>query len=219
MATNPFALIFVLPSLHAWLWLPQVRYRRSGFARRRAGHRPRRAAPPPRSVRLALRARRGRALVRRRLVALGYVPLPSFLIGLAWLAAGGQLAALSAGGTRPYLSARERPPRGPIREVVRRLLSAALGRGRERRKAARASRQVPDRAPLELLLAGRNEDERVRAGGTRDHVRVLALTGLELDLAATRPATRTDELRSRAGRTHASGQPAELEARSGSAAP
>src|SRR5262245_31237177 len=28
VATNPFALIFILPSLHAWLWLPQVRYAR-----------------------------------------------------------------------------------------------------------------------------------------------------------------------------------------------
>ncbi|HZC29437.1 MAG TPA: M28 family peptidase, partial [Gaiellaceae bacterium] len=27
VATNPFALIFLLPSLHAWLWLPQVRAR------------------------------------------------------------------------------------------------------------------------------------------------------------------------------------------------
>ena len=27
VATNPFALIFVLPSLHVWLWLPQVRAR------------------------------------------------------------------------------------------------------------------------------------------------------------------------------------------------
>ena len=27
VATNPFALIFLLPSLHAWLWLPQVRRR------------------------------------------------------------------------------------------------------------------------------------------------------------------------------------------------
>jgi hypothetical protein len=25
VATNPFALLFLLPSLHAWLWLPQVR--------------------------------------------------------------------------------------------------------------------------------------------------------------------------------------------------
>src|SRR5207244_10418067 len=27
VGTNPFALVFVLPSLHAWLWLPQVRGR------------------------------------------------------------------------------------------------------------------------------------------------------------------------------------------------
>ena len=26
-AVNPFALVFVLPSLHAWLWLPQLRFR------------------------------------------------------------------------------------------------------------------------------------------------------------------------------------------------
>src|SRR5262249_37653833 len=27
-ATNPFALVFLLPALHAWLWLPQVQSRR-----------------------------------------------------------------------------------------------------------------------------------------------------------------------------------------------
>jgi len=27
VATNPFALILVLPSLHAWLWLPRVQSR------------------------------------------------------------------------------------------------------------------------------------------------------------------------------------------------
>src|SRR5207237_492872 len=30
-ATNPFALVFVLPSLHAWLWLPQVQTRHPGL--------------------------------------------------------------------------------------------------------------------------------------------------------------------------------------------
>ena len=39
VATNPFALIFVLPSLHAWLWLPQAHDSEPGRARRalRAG--------------------------------------------------------------------------------------------------------------------------------------------------------------------------------------
>jgi hypothetical protein len=68
-----------------------------------------------------------------QLVALGYVPLPSIAIGLAWLAAAGQLAAVSAGRYAPYPSARERPPRGPIRELVRRLLLLVLNRGREPR--------------------------------------------------------------------------------------
>jgi hypothetical protein len=67
-----------------------------------------------------------------QLVALGYVPLPSILIGLAWLGAAGQLAAVSAGRYAPSPSARERPPRGPVRELVRQLLLLILSRSRER---------------------------------------------------------------------------------------
>jgi hypothetical protein len=67
-----------------------------------------------------------------QLAALGYVPIPSIAIGLAWLAAAGQLAAVNTGRYAPYPSARERPPRGPIRELVRRLLLLLLNRGRER---------------------------------------------------------------------------------------
>jgi Peptidase family M28 len=133
VATNPFALIFVLPSLHAWLWLPQVRYRPIWI----------------RGAVLALGLVGPLLLVGSfawrfelgadapwyvaQLVALGYVPLPSIAIGLAWLAAAGQLAAVSAGRYAPYPSARERPPRGPIRELVRRLLLLVLNRGREPR--------------------------------------------------------------------------------------
>ena len=36
------------------------------------------------------------------LVAIGYVPLPSVAIGLAWLAAAGQLTAIAAGRYAPY---------------------------------------------------------------------------------------------------------------------
>src|SRR5204863_271061 len=66
-ATNPFALLFVLPSLHAWLWLPQLRAapvwarapppaaRPRRVARARARRRPRRerscASPGPRALR------------------------------------------------------------------------------------------------------------------------------------------------------------------------
>jgi hypothetical protein len=138
VATNPFALIFVLPSLHAWLWLPQVRHHRrwvrgvvlavgltgpllllGSFA-----------------WRFELGADAPSYLVH--LLALGYVPVPSIAIGLAWLAAAGQLTAVSAGRYAPYPSARERPPRGPLREVVRRIMRRFLSRQRieELRRAA-----------------------------------------------------------------------------------
>src|SRR5215211_4099533 len=138
VATNPFALIFVLPSLHAWLWLPQVRYHRIWV----------RAAVLAFGLlgpllllgsfawRFGLGADAPWYVMQ--LVALGYVPLPTLLIGLAWLAAAGQLTAVSAGRYAPYPSARERRPRGPIRELVRRLLLLFLS-GREQRPLRRAA--------------------------------------------------------------------------------
>jgi hypothetical protein len=141
VATNPFALIFVLPSLHAWLWLPQVRYHRpwvraavlvTGFA-----------GPLLLLGSFAWRYELGADApwYVAQLAALGYVPVPALLISLAWLASAGQLAAVSSGRYAPYPSARERPPRGPIRELVRRLLLAALGRRRvqELKRAAAGS--------------------------------------------------------------------------------
>jgi hypothetical protein len=128
VATNPFALVFVLPSLHAWLWLPQVRYRpvwiRAAFLA--AGL----AGPLLLLGSFAWRYELGADAPWYvvQLIALGYVPVPSIVIGLAWLAAAGQLAAVSAGRYAPYPSARERPPRGPIKELIRRLLLLALAR-------------------------------------------------------------------------------------------
>jgi Peptidase family M28 len=133
VATNPFALIFVLPSLHAWLWLPQVRYRPIWV--RGAVLALGLVGPLLLLGSFAWRFELGADAPWYvvQLVALGYVPLPSIAIGLAWLAAAGQLAAVSAGRYAPYPSARERPPRGPIRELVRRLLLLVLNRGREPR--------------------------------------------------------------------------------------
>ena len=62
------------------------------------------------------------------LVAIGYVPLPAVVIALGWFAAAGQLAAIATGRYAPYPDARERPPRGPLRQLVGRLLGLALGR-------------------------------------------------------------------------------------------
>ena len=133
VATNPFALIFVLPSLHAWLWLPQVRYRPPWIraAVLCAGL----AGPLLLLGSFAWRFELGAdaAWYVAQLVALGYVPLPTVAIGLAWLAAAGQLAAVATGRYAPYPSARERPPRGPVRELIRRLLLLILARRREQR--------------------------------------------------------------------------------------
>ena len=132
VATNPFALIFLLPSLHAWLWLPHVRYRPVWL--RGAVLALGLTGPALLLGSLAWRYELGAEApwYLAQLVALGYVPLASVAIGLAWLAAAGQLAAVSAGRYAPYPGARERPPRGPIRELIRRLLLVVLGRRNER---------------------------------------------------------------------------------------
>jgi hypothetical protein len=138
VATNPFALIFVLPSLHAWLWLPQVRHHRIWVrgAVLGAGL----AGPLLLLGSLAWRFELGADApwYLAQLAALGYVPLPTMAIALAWLAAAGQLAAVSAGRYAPYPSARERPPRGPVRELVRRVLLLFVTRrqAQELRRAA-----------------------------------------------------------------------------------
>jgi hypothetical protein len=138
VATNPFALIFVLPSLHAWLWLPQVRYHRPWV--RAAVLAVGLTGPLVLLGSLAWRFELGADApwYAVQLVALGYVPLPAVVILLAWLAAAGQLVAVSAGRYAPYPSARERPPRGPLRELFRRLLLTMLSRRRieELRRAA-----------------------------------------------------------------------------------
>jgi peptidase M28-like protein len=123
-ATNPFTLIFLLPSLHAWLWLPQVQSRHPWL---RAG------------VFLAGLAGPGYLVWTfathyglgwdapwyiAKLFASGYAPLSLFVIGLGWLAAAGQLAALASGRYAPYPAPQERPRRGPVRELIRTLVFA-----------------------------------------------------------------------------------------------
>jgi hypothetical protein len=137
-ATNPFALVFVLPSLHAWLWLPQVQTRR-----------------PALKVGVFLTGFLGLAFLvwtfathyglgwdapwyLLKLFAVGFAPLPLFVIGLGWLAAAGQLAALMAGRYAPYPAPSERSKRGPLRELVRTLVLAQ----RHRSAAAEARRAI-----------------------------------------------------------------------------
>jgi hypothetical protein len=130
---NPYALVFLLPALYAWLWLPQ-------------------AAASPAWVRIALYVlgltgpllglvslarRTGLGLdvvpYTLRLFTTGYASAIGVVLLLAAAAVAGQFAALAVGRYAPYPDARERPPRGPLRELVRRAVLA-----RRRRRAAAA---------------------------------------------------------------------------------
>jgi hypothetical protein len=136
-ATNPFALVFVLPSLHGWLWLPQVQTRHPAvratvFAAGLAG-----------SFYLVWSFATHYGLgwdapwYLAKLFAIRYAPLPLFLIGLGWLAAAGQFAALAAGRYAPYPAPHERPRRGPLRELIRTLVLS-----RRRRAAVAEARRA-----------------------------------------------------------------------------
>ena len=128
--TNPFALIFVLPSLHAWLWLPQVQNRHPGL---RAGVFLAGFVGPAYLV-WSFATHYGLGWDApwyiAKLFAVGYASLPLLVIGLGWLAGAGQLAALAAGRYAPYPAPHERPRRGPVRELIRTLVLA------QRRRAA-----------------------------------------------------------------------------------
>ncbi len=109
--TNPYALIFILPSLHAWLWLMQLRSANRwlrvllyaiGFA-------------GPLVLLGSLATRFGLGLdapwYLAGLAAVGYLPATAVLGAVAWLAAAGQVGALAFGRYAPY------PSRGLRRRV------------------------------------------------------------------------------------------------------
>jgi hypothetical protein len=139
VATNPFALVFLLPSLHAWLWLPHVR-RKPVWTRAAvlaAGF----LGPLLLLASLAFRYDLGfdTPWYLAELTATGYVKLPAVGIAAVWLAAAGQMTALTAGRYAPYPSARERPPRGPLRESVRKtVLTVRAARKRRLAEERRA---------------------------------------------------------------------------------
>ena len=138
VSVNAFALIFILPSLHLWLWLPQLQARPvwtraavicAGFA-----------GPLLLLWSLAKRLGLGVDAVAylTELVAVGYVPLPFVVLFLGWLAVAAQLTAIAAHRYAPYPAKDERPPRGPLRELIRRVLLLVLERRGESARAVRA---------------------------------------------------------------------------------
>ncbi|MGH3014653.1 MAG: M28 family peptidase [Gaiellaceae bacterium] len=117
-AVNPYSLLFVLPSLHAWLWLPQVsdRGRLAQVAVYAVGF----VGPLVLLASFGLRYDMGLDAVwyLTALVAVGYVPFPLVLAFLAWGAAAGQVGAVALGRYAPYPDVTERS-RGPVREAAR----------------------------------------------------------------------------------------------------
>jgi hypothetical protein len=141
VATNPFALIFLLPCLHFWLWLPQVR---GAPAAVRLGVLAVGLAGPllllgSFASRLGLGWDAPWYLAELR--AVGYVPFIVMPLLAVWLAGTSQLTALATRRYAPYPSASELPPRGPLRRLLGGSVSAV--RNRRRRGATEA--------PLEAL--------------------------------------------------------------------
>jgi hypothetical protein len=132
VATNPFALLFLLPSLHAWLWLPQVRRMRVAV---RVGVVAVGFAGPALLVgEFAGRYGLGwdAPWYLAELRAVGYVPLVVMVLLVVWLAGAGQLAALSVRRYAPYPEVAELPPRGPLRRILRGTYLAVHNRRRPR---------------------------------------------------------------------------------------
>jgi Peptidase family M28 len=141
-AVNPFSLLFVLPSLHAWLWLPQMRDR--GRLAQAAVYLLGFAGPLLLLTSFAVRFGMGLDAIWYliALTSVGYVPVPLVVAFLAWGAAASQVLAVAVGTYAPYPEAQERTP-GPLRATGRRALLAVR---RSRRRHLVAVEAERDRA-------------------------------------------------------------------------
>ena len=116
VATNPFALIFLLPSLHAWLWLPQVRRHPiwTRLAVLGAGF----LGPVLLLGSFAFRYGLGldAPWYLAELIATGYVPLAAVAIAVAWLA---RRRPADGAGRRPLRAVPERTRAAAARAAAR----------------------------------------------------------------------------------------------------
>ena len=124
VATNPFALVFLLPSLYAWLGLPQVHERSPGLR----GVLLALGAAGPLLLLLSFATRFDLGLdtpwYLLTLVSAGYVPWLTVLLVFAWIAPAAQVAALATGRYAPYPEHDDRPAQGALRETIRRIVVA-----------------------------------------------------------------------------------------------
>lgn len=98
---SPYGLVFVMPSLYAWLWLPQLE-RRSAWTRR-AVYLLGLAGPALAAVSVGTQLGLGvdTPLYLVSLATLGFISWPTVLLLIAWAAVAAQLGALAAGRYRP----------------------------------------------------------------------------------------------------------------------
>src|SRR5262249_17489406 len=115
VATDTVSLLFPLPSLHLWLWLPNLR-RRPAWLRAAVvvgGF----VGPALVIGSFAFRFGLGRDALwyMAELRSLGYVGFVAILLVVPWLAAAGQLVALMAGRYAPHPPVGHPPPPPPLR--------------------------------------------------------------------------------------------------------
>jgi hypothetical protein len=130
VALNPFVLVFLLPAMHVWLWLPQVR--RGGMFSSLATFAVGLLGPALLLASFAFRFHLGfdAPWYLAQLAALGYVSFAALVITAFFAAAAAQVAALSAGRYSPYPDVRQRPPLGPGRRLVQRVVLTQRARRR-----------------------------------------------------------------------------------------
>ncbi len=122
LVLNRYALIFLLPPLHAWIWLPQLRHLRpwAPLVVLAAGL----VGPLLVFLDLAIRLELGGDVFWyvTALASVGYIGLPVLLLVTLFAAATAQLAALSVGRYAPYPAASERPEKNLPQKAARRLV-------------------------------------------------------------------------------------------------
>ena len=128
---SPLGLLFVLPSLYAWLWLTQLHATGPRWAKDvlfSVGF----AGPVLALVSLGTRFDLGADVLVyvTGLATVGYLPWTRVVLLLAWAAVAAQLGALLLGRYAPYADGVSTPPPGRIRQGVRRGVLALQSRRR-----------------------------------------------------------------------------------------
>ncbi|MFO7572388.1 MAG: M28 family peptidase [Gaiellaceae bacterium] len=114
---RPYALVFLLPCLYAWLWLPLQTRPHARAALYLIGL----MGPIAGVLVLGSTLGTGPFATARYIAGLatvGYIPAGTVLFTIAWAAAAAQLGALAFGRYAPYASGVEPPPPGPLRRSV-----------------------------------------------------------------------------------------------------